>query len=137
MATITNTISSIQTKFTDIDFGFNINPATNDVAKKTDDEAIKQSLVNLVLTKKYERPFQSDLFSQMYDLLFEHFTYATKSAIERVIFNVVNNYEPRVNLTSVVVNDNPEHNSLDVTLYYVIVGTSISRQYTITVDRVR
>ena len=137
MATITNTISSIQTKFTDIDFGFNMNPATNDVAKKNDDEAIKQSLMNLVLTKKYERPFQSELFSQLYDLLFEHFTVSTKSAIQIVVSNVVKNFEPRVKLQSVVVNEDMVHNALDVTLYYVIIGTTVLKQYTISVERIR
>jgi phage baseplate assembly protein W len=71
-----------------------MNPATNDVAKKNDDEAIKQSLRNLILTKKYERPFQSELFSQLYDLLFEHFTASTKSAIQIVVSNVIKNLNP-------------------------------------------
>lgn len=137
MGTITNTISSIQTKFTDIDFGFNMNPATNDVAKKNDDEAIKQSLRNLILTKKYERPFQSELFSQLYDLLFEHFTASTKSAIQIVVSNVIKNFEPRVKLTSIIINDDQTHNALDITLYYVIAGTTILQQYTITVSRIR
>lgn len=137
MATVTNTISNIQTKFTDIDFGFNMNPATNDVAKKNDDEAIKQSLLNLILTKKYERPFQPELFSQLYDLLFENFTLSTKSAIQIVVSNVIKNFEPRVKLESVVINEDRPHNALDITLYYVIAGTSVLKQYTISVDRIR
>ena len=58
--------------YSDIDLRFTANPISGDVAKKYDVNAVKQSLRNLVLTQYYERPFQPNLGSPIYKLLFEN-----------------------------------------------------------------
>jgi hypothetical protein len=137
MTQITLTATSLQKKFTDLDFGFALNPGTGDVGKKVNTEAVKQSMRNLILTKKYERPFNPHLSCQIYDLLFELFTPNIKSTIERVIFDVIDTYEPRVQLLDVEVNPTPDHNSLDITLVYQIVGIELPSEFTFTLERTR
>ena len=46
--------------YSDLDFNF-AKTATNDVARKFDSNAIRQSLRNIVLTNFYERPFRPSL----------------------------------------------------------------------------
>ena len=57
--------------YTDFDFNFIANPNNGDVSKKVDTEAVKQSVRNLILTNRGERPFQPFLGSNVRGLLFE------------------------------------------------------------------
>ncbi|MDD4242731.1 MAG: GPW/gp25 family protein [Bacilli bacterium] len=135
--TITNTITTLQKNFTDLDFNFTMNPGTGDVSKKTNIEDIKQSVKNLLLTKIYERPFQPNLYSQLYDLLFEPFSPTIKFTLETVINNVLTSYEPRINVLSVGVNDRRENNALEISLSFEIVGVNVAANYSILVSRIR
>ncbi len=137
MATVVKTISSIQKRFVDLDFNFGISPNTGDVGKKIDVEAVKQSVRNLLLTKQFERPFQPQLYSQLYDLLFEPFTPTIKITLEEVIFNVLHNYEPRVRILNITVNDKPMNNALDISLTFVVVGVEVPTTYSILLERTR
>ena len=137
MGTITETITTLQKKYTDIDFNFTQNPATGDVTKKTNIEAVKQSVRNLLLTKLYERPFQPNLYSQLYDLLFEPFTSTTKYALEKVILNVLTNFEPRIRVLDINIIDRKENNALEISLRFVVIATQIETTYSINVERIR
>ena len=53
----TNASSRAARTYKDLNLNFSLNQGTKDVAKKTDIEAVKQSVLNLILTKHYERPF--------------------------------------------------------------------------------
>ena len=90
-------------KFTDIDLSFSRNPITGDIPRKTDYEAVKRSIRNLVLTNKYERPFQPGLFGGITDQLFElagpFAVIETKDRIKQVI----QDFEPRAIVQDVTV----------------------------------
>lgn len=123
--------------YSDLDFGFYMNPVTDDVAKKLDDNAIKQSLKNLILMKKFDSPFHPEICSQITDSLFENITPVMIAAIKRAITYTVENFEPRVNLTTVDVHADPDHNALNVTLNYQIVASGIQSSYSFTINRTR
>ena len=44
--------------YVDLDLDFTRNPATNDISFKKDENAIRRSVRNLVLTNFYERKFR-------------------------------------------------------------------------------
>lgn len=123
--------------YSDLDFGFYMNPVTDDVAKKLDDNAIKQSLKNLILMKKFDSPFHPEICSQITDSLFENITPVMIAAIKRAITYTVENFEPRVNLTTVDVQADPDHNTLYVTLNYQIVASGTQSSYSFTINRTR
>lgn len=137
MVTVTDSVVSLQKTYSDIDFNFSQNPGTGDVSKKTNIEAVKQSVKNLLLTKMYERPFQPNLYSQLYDLLFEPFTATTKYALEKVISNVLTNYEPRIIINELNVVDRKENNALDIILNFTVIALQISTTYSVQIDRIR
>ena len=109
-------------KFRDLDLDFDRNIVTNDVKVVEDVVAIKRSVRNLVQTNFYERPFHPELGCGVRELLFENFTPLTAVFIKRKIEEVLINYEPRINLTNVAVDDDQDRNRLVVDIYFRIIG---------------
>ena len=108
--------------FRDLDLDFTRNAVTNDVNVVEDVISVKRAVKNLVQTNFYERPFQPELGCGIRELLFEPFTPITKLFLQRKIEEVLINYEPRVNLTSVNVDDDQDRNRLVVDIYFYVVG---------------
>jgi phage baseplate assembly protein W len=111
--------------FTDLDLNFLAHPVTKDVTTKVDEQAIKASIRNLVLTSNYEKPFHPEIGSPIKSLLFEPATPLLPVLIKRAIQQTIDNYEPRVRLLDVNVNMSPDTNSIYVTIEFVIVNTSV------------
>ena len=109
-------------KFSDIDLSFTRNLVTSDVVQIEDVIAVKRSVKNLVQTNFYERPFQPELGCGIRELLFENFTPITKIFIEGKIREVLVNFEPRIELTSVNVDDDQDGNRLVVDVNFYVVG---------------
>lgn len=109
--------------FSDLDFNFTAHPVTGDVVRKYDEEAIKQSVKNLVLTQNYERPFHSEIGSQIRGLLFEPVLPMTTILLQRAISDTIINFEPRVKLLDVEVLFEPDSNAIDVTITFTIINT--------------
>ena len=109
-------------KFSDIDIDFTRNVVTSDVLRVEDVVAVKRSVKNLVQTGYYERPFQPELGCGIRELLFENFTPMTKVFLETKIEEVIINYEPRVQLQNVAVDDDQDKNRLVVDIYFYVVG---------------
>lgn len=106
--------------FSDIALGFKAHPVTGNLQRKTDDEAIKQSVKSLILTNFYERPFKPDIGCSIRYMLFELFTPATKQIMENAISEVIENYEPRVILQTVNIKEDQDRNSLEATIIFRI-----------------
>ena len=105
-------------KFSDIDLNFTRNTITSDIIKVEDVIAVKRSVKNLVQTNFYERPFQPELGCGVRELLFENFTPMTKVFLEKKIQEVLLNYEPRIDLQSVKVDDDQDNNRLVADNYF-------------------
>ena len=123
--------------FRDIDLDFTRNSVTNDVNVVEDVIAVKRAVKNLVQTNFYERPFQPELGCGIRELLFENFTPMTKVFLERKIEEVLINYEPRVDLQSVQVDDDQDGNRLVVDIYFYVVGVPGPQQVQTFLQRVR
>jgi uncharacterized protein len=114
-------VDNFQT-FKDLNITFKPHPVTGDLIIKKDDAAIKQSVVNLLLTSKGERPFQPNLGSDIRNLLFEPLDAATAGQISRNIREVLRSYEPRIRILDIEVLANYEQNGFDVGLEFEIIG---------------
>jgi|TARA_B100001063_G_scaffold235846_1_gene254907 phage baseplate assembly protein W len=123
--------------FKDIDLDFERNPVTNDVNTVDNVVAIKRAVKNLIQTNFYERPFQPELGCGIRELLFENFTPMTKVFLERKIEEVLINYEPRVDLQNVQVDDDQDGNRLVVDIYFYVVGVPGPQQVQTFLQRVR
>ena len=114
--------------FKDISASFQINPLNSDLIAVTNANAIARSVRNLILTKKGEKPFEPNLGSGVYDLLFENMDKQTATVIRDEIILVLENYEPRISIIEVLVKPNYDEASMDVTLQYEIVGIDVPTQ---------
>ncbi len=102
-------------RYSDLDFNF-AKSASNDVARKFDNNAIKQSLKNLLLTNFYERPFRPSLGANLISRLFGSFSDGDLSEMRQHVAEVITDFEPRVTLRSVktAYNDVTQTVSVDV-----------------------
>ena len=78
--------------------------------------------IYLIQTNFYERPFNPELGCGVRELLFEPFTPMTKVFLERKIEEVLINYEPRVEVQNIAVDDDQDRNRLVVDIYFYVVG---------------
>lgn len=123
--------------FSDIDLNFLPNPLTKDISRKTNTEAIKQSMKMLLLTMFYERPFHSDIGSPINKLLFEPITPMLNVIIQKNIEQVLVNYEPRIEVDSVEVALIEEENAVDIKVYFRVLNTTSLQLFDIILERTR
>ena len=123
--------------YKDFDLDFTRNSVTNDINVVEDVIAVKRALRNLVQTNFYERPFQPELGCGIRELLFENFTPMTKIFLQRKIEEVLINYEPRINLQNVAVDDDQDKNRLVVDIYFYVVGVPGPQTVSTFLQRVR
>lgn len=123
--------------FTDLDFNFTRHPVTGDLALKYDASAIKASVKHLVLTRHYDRVFHSEIGTGVPDLLFELAGTSLSIRLQKSIEDVINNYEPRVELISVDIiyaDDSPE---IFITIFFRIVNTETPLSVDLILERTR
>lgn len=126
--------------YKDLDFNFSKLALTNDVGSKTDTNAIKQSVVNLVLTNFGERPFHPEVGSDVNSLLFEPSGTLTYSMLEDAIENVLDNFEPRIQVLSVRVDDTPnlvDDNRIFVRIVFIFLEKNETDSFDIILERLR
>ena len=115
-------------RFKDISLSFKRHPVTNDILALTNEDAIKRSVRNLVETINEERFFNPLLGSQVKESLFELPDNGLKATLKTQIENSILNFEPRVNLTDVIVDHPNDTNDLQVIVSYDIIGQESSPQ---------
>lgn len=108
--------------FKDLSITFKPHPVTGDLIVVKDEADVKQSIVNLLLTNKGERFFNSDIGSSITELLFEALDYGTASLVQSYISDTLNRYEPRIRILSLSTIPNFDDNGFDVDLEFEIDG---------------
>ena len=106
----------------DLKINFMPHPVTGDLQVTKEDAAVKQSVVNLLMTIHGERPFQSRLGSRISELLFEPLDYGIAAQIQDEIRTTLRNYEPRIGIVQLKVEPEYDQNSFTVHMEYEIVG---------------
>ena len=118
----------VKRKFKDLSMSFESNPLNDDLVSLSDTAAIARSIRNIVFTSPGEKFFNPDFGSRISESLFENVDEVSALAIEDEIKSSIINFEPRVNLSFVNVNPNPDDNEMNVTIEYEIVGIDIPPQ---------
>ena len=121
-------VERVSRAFKDLSMTFQSNPLNNDLIGLKNANAIARSVRNIVMTIPGEKPFNENFGSRISGLLFENVDNITATAISDEIRESVTNYEPRVSLTSVVVNPNFDNNSFDAVVKYNIIGAEAPPQ---------
>ena len=126
--------------YKDLSLFFTPNPVSGDVTMVTDVQDIKRSVRNLVMTNRFEKPFHPEIASHVRDLLFERFTPITFNLLRNRIETVLANYEPRVSVTNVEIDDTGEAidgNELNVRIFFTLKNDPQIQSVDILLERVR
>lgn len=124
--------------FIDLDASFRRNPFTSDIYTKKDIEAVKASIVNIILTGNFERPFQPTFGGNINRYLFENLDDNIIDTMTSVITNIVDLYEPRAKVIGVyVAEDDIENNRLSITIQFRMISTNQVADVTTVLQRVR
>jgi phage baseplate assembly protein W len=114
-----------------------VNPISLDLAIKRDEDAIKESLKNLILTDRGERLMQPNIGSDVRASLFENATPVALKILEERVRDVINNYEPRVSVIEVDVTSLYDDNRVQVTIYFYVKSNEQPLSVDIFIERVR
>jgi len=114
--------------FKDISLSFKRHPVTNDILALKNEDAIKRSVQNLIRIQLGEVFFNDLLGTRITGALFELANDDFVDPIVTEIETTITNNEPRVRLTDVDVESQPDNNSLDIKISYDLVGLSAPTQ---------
>ena len=109
--------------FKDLNITFKKHPVTNDVVVSRNESAIKQAIVNLLLTNKGERLMNPKYGSDIRSYLFEPLDFGTAARVRESINYCISNFEPRISVVSLQVFPNFNDNGFTVEMTYQIRGT--------------
>lgn len=135
-----STVKATQNKeYIDLDISLALTSSTKDVFRKNNAEAVKFAVRNLLLTNQGEKPFNPYYGGNLSSFLFELTDDYTEKSLVREIKNVIEVYEPRVDINSLVVNVNmaPDENSAEVTIVFKIINTGELVEFTTVLSRLR
>ena len=136
-ASTTNKSKRSNRIYSDLNLSFTKNPATKDVAKLFDVQAIKRSVKNIILTNKYERPFNSDFGCNLRGFLFENITEPLLVVIKVRVSMAIEKYEPRVSVEDVVVQSDDGSNGISIMVSFKINGVEQPVSVSTFLERIR
>ena len=123
--------------FSDFFTDFSRSPTSGMLNRKTNEDAVKQSVRNLLLTDKYERPYQPQIGSNIRALLFENWTPATGEIMKQYVQEVFDNFEPRAELVNCAVQANDSLNSIIVKIWFRLINSESITEFDVILKRVR
>ena len=112
-------------------------PLNGSLARTINEDSVKQSIRNLILTDMYERPYQPQLGSKIHSLLFEPMDDLTTPLIERTIEDTIRLYEPRATLLYVRVTPVESRNEYTINIVFSLVNTTGNVQLDLIIKRIR
>tara|TARA_B100001113_G_C21080470_1_gene609666 strand:- start:40 stop:501 length:462 start_codon:yes stop_codon:yes gene_type:complete len=104
----------------DLDLSLTLHPIRKDINVLKDDNAIKNAVKNLLISNAFERPFQPQLGANLRGLLFEPADAITKIAIKENVKKVITDFEPRVQVLGIGINDLSDQNAYRLTVRFLI-----------------
>lgn len=113
------------------------NPVSEDLARKLNEESIKESIRNLLLTDRGERLFQPEVGSDIRSMLFESITPDTLIILREMIRDTIISHEPRCNLISVDVVSAIDDNAVLVRVLFNVINSQTPVELTTTLKRIR
>lgn len=108
-----------------------------DLARKIDENSVKESVRNLILTNRGERLFQPDVGCDIRQLLFENISADTIIIAKELIRTTIENYEPRCSILGIDILASLDSNDVGIIITFNIINREEPVVLTLTLDRVR
>ena len=129
--------TKIREIYSDFHKDYTINPVSTDLARKINEDAVKDSIRNLVLTDKGERLMQPNLGCDIRKMLFENIPPDVIVLAKDIIEETISKHEPRCNLINVAVTSTIDNNALFVRIVFSIINTEKPVTLDLLLSRVR
>ena len=123
--------------YSDVYTNFDVEFVKKDLLSLENEESVKTSIKNILLTNRGERFFNPTFGSDIRSMLFENYTQATEQIIRDLIKTAIKNFEPRADILDVKVFGNPDSNSMSLTIIFSIINKSEPVTLELTLNRVR
>jgi phage baseplate assembly protein W len=121
------------------DFGLNLEqiPGRSDIARRVNENAVRDSIRNIVMTDRGERLFQPDIGCDIRGSLFENIDPNTILILKENIKSSIKIYEPRCEVIDVKVSGNIDSNEIAVKIIFRVINSNRDSSLLINLSRVR
>jgi phage baseplate assembly protein W len=112
-------------------------PGKLDIARKVNESAIKESIKNIVLTNKGERPFNPNFGCDIRKILFENVTTQTINVAKTLIREAIETYESRCTVLAVDITGDIDSNAIQIDIVFQVINNDNPTSFSIILNRVR
>ena len=108
--------------YSDVDLSFKVHPTTGDILKIKNATVIKQSMRNILQTRKFERIGHPEIGSNLSELLFDQMSPMTEARLRQSIVVSMTNLEPRGIIKDIKVTSEDLQNRYRVTIVFTMMS---------------
>jgi len=137
MPIYTKELSTHTRGWADLDLDFTAHPVTKDIVRKTNVEAVKRSVRNLIRTNMYEKHFHPEVDGGVTRHLFGLSTPHMKHDIELAVRNCLKNFESRVVVNDVRVSGDLNANGFNVSIFFTVINSPEPVEVRLFLERIR
>ena len=123
--------------YSDFHKDLRISPISKDIALLKDEDAVKQSIKNLILTDPGERLMQPLIGGGIRGLLFENITPGVLKIIETKCRDTINIYEPRAEIIEITASSLIDDNKVSVLIKFYIRNVDRPISLDLILERIR
>lgn len=120
----------------DIPTEFNISPTTGDLTKVVNEQALEQSMVNIINTYVWERPY-SPMGTDTQVSLFENATSIEQELLKQAVMMSLTTYEPRVKVVGIDISVSSDEDSYSLTIEWTSQYVNPPKVLTVILSRTR
>lgn len=96
-------------------------------------EAIQTNLISLLTTKRKNRVMRSQLFSPLFDYIFEIWDDISATKLKHALYDKIAIFIPEIEVTNIVFNFIDNNNLLEVKVVFNVVALGLSNEVNITI----
>jgi len=130
-------LNRIPIYYSDFLNNFDLNPVTDQLAVVVNEQAVAQSIRNIVLTNLGERFYHPEIGSKVQSLVFEPSGPITDSLLQLTITESIQNQEPRANLLQIEIDDQTDPNTVLIYVTFSMINITKPVTVSIAIQRVR
>lgn len=112
-------------------------PITRDLVRTKNDQSIKQSIKNIILTNFGERLYQPTIGSNVNSALFEPNDIILEENLKFTIRSAIAFHEPRAQVIEVEVFSFSEEDRVNINIYFSIINSTVVETVNLILRRVR
>tara|TARA_B110000503_G_scaffold75592_1_gene116722 strand:+ start:371 stop:787 length:417 start_codon:yes stop_codon:yes gene_type:complete len=125
------------TIYTDFKKNLEVSPISDDLTVFKDEDAVKESIRNLLLTDRGERLMQPNIGGNLRAMLFENITPGVLTLIEDQVRTTLELYEPRAEIIDVQVASNIDDNVVSISVSFFILNNQQPISVSVFLERTR